>query len=116
MIVNTAEPKAIRMFVRKPALLWRISSSTPMIPPTATATSSRRTISVSVSMAADLKAWHPACTCEVSRRVHALDNRRPAAILWVLGFSLHVAGGLIHLLLVIALVVIVLRLLTGRRV
>ncbi len=37
-------------------------------------------------------------------------------ILWVLGFSLHVAGGLIHLLLVIALVVIVLRLLTGRRV
>jgi len=37
-------------------------------------------------------------------------------ILWVLGFSLHVAGGLIHLLLVIALVVIVFRLLTGRRV
>ena len=37
-------------------------------------------------------------------------------VLWVLGFSLHVAGGLIHLLLVIALVVIVLRLLTGRRV
>jgi hypothetical protein len=37
-------------------------------------------------------------------------------ILWVLGFSLHVAGGLIHILLVIALVVIVLRLLTGRRV
>ena len=37
-------------------------------------------------------------------------------ILWVLGFTMHVAGGLIHLLLVIALVVIVLRLLTGRRV
>jgi Family of unknown function (DUF5670) len=37
-------------------------------------------------------------------------------ILWLLGFTLHVAGGLIHLLLVIALVVIVLRLLTGRRV
>ena len=37
-------------------------------------------------------------------------------ILWMLGFSLHVAGGLIHVLLVIALVVIVLRLLTGRRV
>lgn len=38
-------------------------------------------------------------------------------ILWVLGFSMHVvAGGLIHLLLVIALVIIVLRLLTGRRV
>jgi Family of unknown function (DUF5670) len=37
-------------------------------------------------------------------------------VLWLLGFTLHVAGGLIHILLVIALVVIVLRLLTGRRV
>ena len=37
-------------------------------------------------------------------------------ILWLLGFTMHVAGGLIHLLLVIALVVIVVRLLTGRRV
>lgn len=37
-------------------------------------------------------------------------------ILWVLGFAMHVAGGLIHILLVVALVVIVLRLLTGRRV
>jgi hypothetical protein len=37
-------------------------------------------------------------------------------ILWLLGFSLHVAGGLIHLLLVIALVVIVFQLLSGRRV
>jgi hypothetical protein len=37
-------------------------------------------------------------------------------ILWLLGFTMHVAGGLIHLLLVVALVVIVLRLLSGRRV
>ena len=37
-------------------------------------------------------------------------------ILWLLGFSMHVAGGLIHLLLVVALVVIVLQLLSGRRV
>jgi hypothetical protein len=37
-------------------------------------------------------------------------------ILWLLGFTLHVAGGLIHILLVIALVVIVLRLLGGTRV
>ena len=35
-------------------------------------------------------------------------------ILWLLGFTLHVAGGLIHILLVIALVVIVIQLLTGR--
>jgi len=37
-------------------------------------------------------------------------------ILWILGFTMHVAGGLIHVLLVIALVVVVLRLLSGRRV
>jgi hypothetical protein len=37
-------------------------------------------------------------------------------ILWLLGFTMHVAGGLIHILLVIALVVIVVRLLSGRRV
>lgn len=37
-------------------------------------------------------------------------------ILWLLGFALDVAGGLIHLLLVVALVVIVLRALSGRRV
>jgi hypothetical protein len=36
-------------------------------------------------------------------------------ILWFLGFSFHIAGGLIHLLLVIALVVLVFNLLTGRR-
>jgi hypothetical protein len=37
-------------------------------------------------------------------------------ILWLLGFTLHVAGGLVHVLLVIALVVVVFRLLSGRRV
>jgi Family of unknown function (DUF5670) len=37
-------------------------------------------------------------------------------ILWLLGFSLHVAGGLIHLLLVVALIVLVVNLLTGRSV
>jgi hypothetical protein len=36
-------------------------------------------------------------------------------ILWLLGFSLHVAGGLIHLLLVIALVVLLVNFLSGRR-
>jgi Family of unknown function (DUF5670) len=36
-------------------------------------------------------------------------------ILWLLGFSFHVGGGLIHLLLVIAVVVLVYNLLTGRR-
>ncbi len=36
-------------------------------------------------------------------------------ILWLLGFSLHIAGGLIHLLLVVALVILVINLLSGRR-
>ena len=35
-------------------------------------------------------------------------------ILWLLGFSLHVAGSLIHLLLVVALIVLIVNLLTGR--
>lgn len=37
------------------------------------------------------------------------------AILWLLGFSLHVGGALIHLLLVVALVVLVINLIGGRR-
>ena len=38
-------------------------------------------------------------------------------ILWALGFlAFHVTSGLIHILLVIALVVVVFRLLSGRRV
>ncbi len=36
-------------------------------------------------------------------------------VLWLLGFSLHIAGGLIHLLLVVALVMLVINLLSGRR-
>ncbi len=38
-------------------------------------------------------------------------------ILWALGFvAFHVGGGLIHLLLVIAVVVIIFQLISGRRV
>ena len=37
-------------------------------------------------------------------------------VLWLLGFGFHVAGGLIHLLLVIAVIVIVVQLISGRRV
>jgi hypothetical protein len=36
-------------------------------------------------------------------------------ILWLLGFSMSVGGSLIHLLLVVALVVIVINLVSGRR-
>jgi uncharacterized membrane protein YtjA (UPF0391 family) len=37
-------------------------------------------------------------------------------ILWLLGFSLHIAGGLIHILLVVALVILVINLVSGRRI
>jgi hypothetical protein len=37
-------------------------------------------------------------------------------VLWALGLAFKIASGLIHLLLVIALVLIVFRLITGRRV
>ena len=36
-------------------------------------------------------------------------------IMWLLGFSMHIGGGLIHLLLVAGLVVLVINLLSGRR-
>ena len=36
-------------------------------------------------------------------------------ILWLLGFSLNVAGGLIHIILVVALIVVVVQFLKGRR-
>ena len=37
-------------------------------------------------------------------------------VLWLLGFGVfHVAGGLIHLLLVLAVVVVLYRIITGRR-
>jgi hypothetical protein len=37
-------------------------------------------------------------------------------ILWLLGaFAFHVGGGLIHLLLVLAVIVVLYRLITGRR-
>jgi len=36
-------------------------------------------------------------------------------VLWLFGFGLHVGGGLIHLLLVFALIVLVFNLFSGRR-
>ena len=36
-------------------------------------------------------------------------------VLWLLGFSFHIAGGFIHLLLVVALVILIINLLSGRR-
>jgi len=36
-------------------------------------------------------------------------------ILWLLGFSFHLGGSLVHLLLVVALIVVVLNLMRGRQ-
>jgi hypothetical protein len=36
-------------------------------------------------------------------------------VLWLLGFSLHIAGGLIHILLVVAIIVVLFNLISGRR-
>ena len=36
-------------------------------------------------------------------------------VLWLLGFSLHIAGGLIHLLLVVAVIVLIFNLIAGGR-
>jgi hypothetical protein len=36
-------------------------------------------------------------------------------VLWAIGFAAHVAGALIHVLLVIAAIVFLIQLLTGRR-
>ena len=36
-------------------------------------------------------------------------------VLWLLGFAIHIGGGLIHLLLVIAVIVVIVQLVTGRR-
>jgi hypothetical protein len=36
-------------------------------------------------------------------------------VLWLLGFSLHIGGGLIHILIVVAVVVLIFNLISGRR-
>jgi hypothetical protein len=36
-------------------------------------------------------------------------------VLWLLGFSLHIGGGLIHILIVVAVVILIINLISGRR-
>lgn len=36
-------------------------------------------------------------------------------VLWLLGFAIHIGGGLIHILLVIAVIVLIVQLISGRR-
>ena len=63
--------------------------------------------------------WAPLQPSDAER---SLEPRIVAAaeqevvILWALGFAVHIGGGLIHLLLVIALIVAIVRLIQGRSV
>jgi hypothetical protein len=36
-------------------------------------------------------------------------------VLWLLGFSFHIGGSLIHILLVVGLIILVINLISGRR-
>lgn len=36
-------------------------------------------------------------------------------LLWLAGFAMHIGGGLIHILIVIAVIVLIFQLITGRR-
>jgi Family of unknown function (DUF5670) len=36
-------------------------------------------------------------------------------VLWLLGFSLHIAGGLIHILIVVAVIILIFNLISGGR-
>jgi hypothetical protein len=36
-------------------------------------------------------------------------------VLWLLGFSLHIGGNLIHILIVVAVIVLIFNLISGRR-
>lgn len=58
-----------------------------------------------------------------NRELHLERSREPMLwtifailiVLWLLGWAFHVAGSLIHLLLVIALIVAVINLVSGRK-
>ena len=36
-------------------------------------------------------------------------------VLWLIGFLMHIGGGLIHIVIVIAVILLIINLLTGRR-
>ena len=62
------------------------------------------------------RGWHPKCDLQVNsftRMLWALFVI--LLIFWALGLSLKIAGAFIHILLVVALVLLVIQLITGRR-
>ena len=98
----------------RPALAYR---------PAECAQKSPATVTPRVPELGPAYAWHSTCTDEPCRSCRAAGGLVMLwtvvvllLILWLLGFTMNLAGGLIHILLVIALVVVVFRLLSGRRV
>jgi uncharacterized protein DUF5670 len=76
------------------------------------------------------RSWHGRCSVEGEFKLKVSSFRRTflrresemlwtilviLLVLWLVGLLTHVGGGLIHLLLVVAVVVLVINLLTGRR-
>ena len=67
--------------------------------------------------------WHDRCTCldqvTVSFQEGDFDMLWTILVillvLWLIGLLSHVGGGLIHLLLVVAVVILIINLVTGRR-
>jgi hypothetical protein len=70
--------------------------------------------------------WHGHCTlphCSSEQTLTDYKGEKPMLwtilvillVLWLIGFLGHVGGGLIHLLLVIALIVFIINLVSGRR-
>jgi uncharacterized protein DUF5670 len=59
--------------------------------------------------------FDPYGACDAKEKVMLWTIFVILVVLWLLGFSFHIAGSLIHLLLVIALVVLVFNLISGRR-
>jgi hypothetical protein len=63
------------------------------------------------------------CLSATSNTRNQIKGRHPVLwtifvillILWLLGFGFHIAGSLIHLLLVVAVVILVINLVSGRR-
>jgi hypothetical protein len=62
-----------------------------------------------------MPAWHSSSSRLSDREANMLWTIFVVLlVLWLLGFSLHIGGALIHLLLVVGLVVLVINLLSGR--
>jgi hypothetical protein len=61
------------------------------------------------------------CTIQITKKIKKMQNLLYTiavimVILWALGFFVYSAGGLIHILLVIAVIAVIFRLIKGRNI